>query len=42
MGSLAGLLGLNAADLLGGGAADGADVVAGQLDGESVGSDVAR
>ena len=34
MGSLAVLLGLDAADRLGGGPADGADVVAGQVDGE--------
>jgi hypothetical protein len=37
MGSLAGLLGLDAADRLGGGPADGADVVAGQVDREGVG-----
>ena len=40
MGSLAGLRGLDAADWLGGGPADGAGVVAGQVDGDGVGGDV--
>jgi hypothetical protein len=40
MGSLAGLLGFDAADRLGGGPPDGAGVVAGQVDGDGAGGDV--
>ena len=40
MGSLAVLLGFDAADRLGGGPPDGAGVVAGQVDGDGVGGDV--
>ena len=40
MGSLAGLLGFDAADRLGGGPADGAGVVAAQVDGDRVSGDV--
>jgi hypothetical protein len=40
MGSLAVLLGFDAADRLGGGPPDGAGVVAGQVDGDGAGGDV--